>query len=205
MERLVVHPIFSLLDTSDSCVPSQNIEFSTSFKSFRSKLIRLSEKRTSLNQIYREIREAEAKILYLKNNNAQAHISNYEKSRILDKLLTIISIEKELIKMRLSFPQSFEEHEKSTEIKSNLKWSGSQCDLVELIIAIINSQVISTVDGKPLTQVTLIGMFEKFFNIRLKRPYDLKAEIFRRKKASTPFIDRLRTNVLQQIDNYYSK
>lgn len=205
MESLTIHPIFSILDTADNCIYSQNKEFKTAFESFRNKLIKLNEKEKGVFQIYRQIREVEAKITFIQNKYAKT--TDYEKSRILDRLLTIVTIEKELVNMRLAYPESFEIKGKKAgaELKSKLKWSGSQCDLIELIIAIINSQVISTVDGKPLTQVYLIAMFEKFFNIQIKYPHFLKSEIYRRKKASTPFIDRLRENVLKQITNYYEK
>lgn len=85
---------------------------------------------------------------------------------------------------------------KSMHKQSNLFWTGSKTDLIELIYALHSSGVINsgTVDIKELASV-----YEQLFNIELGNYYHTFIEIRSRKCNSTKFLDRLKESLINRI------
>jgi len=81
-------------------------------------------------------------------------------------------------------------------ISTNLVWSGSKTDLIELIYALHASRVFGNgqVEISKITQV-----FEQILNIKLGSPYKIFSEIKARTNQQTKFIDTLKYNLLKKI------
>ncbi|OBX22029.1 MULTISPECIES: RteC domain-containing protein [Bizionia] len=79
---------------------------------------------------------------------------------------------------------------------TNLFWSGSKTDLIELIYALHASKVISNghIEISKITQA-----LEKTFNIKLGSPYKVYAEIKGRANLQTKFINKLKRNLVKKI------
>ncbi|EGV43641.1 hypothetical protein BZARG_2762 [Bizionia argentinensis JUB59] len=81
-------------------------------------------------------------------------------------------------------------------ISTNLFWSGSKTDLIELIYALHTSGAIGNghIEISKITQT-----FEKIFNIKLGSPYKIYAEIKARTNKQTKFMDKLKRSLLKKI------
>ena len=200
METLTGHPIFNLLDKhiSSASMPNEN-DLKMEIIRFHEELIAF-ERESDICQFYRLIRGIEIKIACIKSK-----CNSDLKIRLFEAILSIVKTERELLCLRLKHPESFIKLSTKHKLFSNLKWIGNKCDIMELILAFVGSGLVTTMDGAPLTQIMVVKYFEQLFNIDLKRPVDLKNQIYRRKKESTPFMERLKQNIEQQIENYYKK
>lgn len=82
-------------------------------------------------------------------------------------------------------------------LSSKLFWTGTKTDLVELIYALLSSNVINsgTADIKELASV-----FEKIFNIELGDYYRTFMEIRSRKNNRTKMLDKLKEALVQKLN-----
>lgn len=75
---------------------------------------------------------------------------------------------------------------------SPLHWKATPTELAELLCALDFSGAICDTIGEKVCFTDLVGSFERWFNIRLGEPYDLKRNVLRRKTRLTVFLDKLR-------------
>jgi hypothetical protein len=76
---------------------------------------------------------------------------------------------------------------------SNLKWRGTQTDLVELVKALIESK---SIEG---TQTETLNMFCKILNFKVNNPDQTIQEIKTRKDHKPIFLERLKTSLLESF------
>lgn len=81
----------------------------------------------------------------------------------------------------------------SVNAVSELIWNKSQSDLVELIIALYESNAITTPRGK-LTKKDLLTVIGNFLNMPINNPYVRISQLISRKKENTPFLTALQKN-----------
>ena len=84
--------------------------------------------------------------------------------------------------------------------KATLRWNGTDSDLIELVAALMAAGVVDCAEGKKLTIVDVIRVFEDAFNIKINALYTKRGKVFDRCTDSTPFIDSLRKNYLRMLD-----
>lgn len=84
--------------------------------------------------------------------------------------------------------------------KATLRWNGTDSDLIELVAALMATGAIDCVEGKKLTIVDVIRVFEDAFNIKINALYTKRGKVFDRCTDSTPFIDSLRKNYIRMLD-----
>lgn len=115
--------------------------------------------------------------------------------RCADAALRLIDAELRLLYIRAEYPELFPAENKSV----SFCWKGSINDLVELISALFYSRLIADENGTPLSFLKLINSVEMLFGVSISRPYDKRGRLEMRKKGITPFLDRLRTLVLDNM------
>ena len=73
--------------------------------------------------------------------------------------------------------------------KVALRWNGTDSDLIELVAALMAAGAVDCTEGKKLTIVDVIRVFEDAFNIKINALYTKRGKVFDRCTDSTPFID----------------
>ena len=84
--------------------------------------------------------------------------------------------------------------------KSALRWNGTDSDLIELVAALMAAGSVDCAEGKKLTIVDVIRVFEDAFNIKINALYTKRGKVFDRCTDSTPFIDSLRKSYIRMLD-----
>lgn len=84
--------------------------------------------------------------------------------------------------------------------KAALRWNGTDSDLIELVAALMAAGAVGCVEGKKLTIVDVIRVFEDAFCIKINALYTKRGKVFDRCTDSTPFIDSLRKNYIKMLD-----
>ena len=90
---------------------------------------------------------------------------------------------------------------KGKEQKSPLYWQGSLVNLMELIASLDYSGMVADINGKPQSFASLVFTFESIFNVSISKPYDLRADLSRRKKNLSVLLPILREVYEKNIVN----
>ena len=139
----------------------------------------------------------------------------------IDKVLSLLDAEIEMLKECLRHytddaGMGMEIRPQGCKRKSALRWNGTDSDLIELVAALMAAGSVDCAEGKKLTIVDVIRVFEDAFNIKtntlprlvykafiliLKASSNTKrGKVFDRCTDSTPFIDSLRKSYIRMLD-----
>ena len=91
-------------------------------------------------------------------------------------------------------------HRQDNKRKSTLRWNGTDNDLIELVAALMAAGVVDCAEGKKLTVVDVIRVFEDAFNLKINALYTKRGKVFDRCTVSTPFIDSIRKSYIKMLD-----
>lgn len=91
-------------------------------------------------------------------------------------------------------------HRQGNKRKSTLRWNGTDNDLIELVAALMAAGAVDCVEGKKLTIVDVIRVFEDAFNLKVNALYTKRGKVFDRCTVSTPFIDSIRKSYIKMLD-----
>jgi len=115
------------------------------------------------------------------------------KIRALKRFLTYL-------KSKYNALDNFLKHGIPFHPQSNMQWTGSKTELVELIYGLHSSKVINNgnVDIKKITQ-----FFEKSLNMDLSDVYKIYSEIKTRQKTPTKFLEEMTLNLREEIEKTF--
>lgn len=82
-----------------------------------------------------------------------------------------------------------------------LYWKGSLANLMELIASLDYSGLVTDGTGNRQSFASLVAAFESFFHVSLPKPYDLRADLARRKKSLSVLLPKLREAYEKNIVN----
>lgn len=82
-----------------------------------------------------------------------------------------------------------------------LHWKGSRVNLMELIASLDYSALVTDGQGNRQSFAALVAAFETLFNVTLPKPYDLRADLARRKKNLSVLLPKLRETYEKNIVN----
>lgn len=88
-----------------------------------------------------------------------------------------------------------------TKSHSILYWKGSLAGLMELVASLDYSGLVTDGKGNRQSFAALVAAFEPLFNITLPKPYDLRADLARRKKNLSVLLPKLRETYEKNIVN----
>lgn len=124
----------------------------------------------------------------------------------LTKATAIVKMEIELLHLSIRHPECRMEtiqtagSPQSPKLPS-LHWKGSAINLMELISSLDYSGFITNERGDRQSFAGLVAAFEAFFHVSLSKPYDLRADLARRKKNLAVLLPKLREAYERNIIN----
>lgn len=122
-------------------------------------------------------------------------------SKTLSLLETEIEITKDYFRYHAGdTSMKMEIHRQGNKRKSTLRWNGTDNDLIELVAALMAAGVVDCAEGKKLTVVDVIRVFEDAFNLKINALYTKRGKVFDRCTVSTPFIDSIRKSYIKMLD-----
>lgn len=122
-------------------------------------------------------------------------------SKTLSLLETEIEITKDYFRYHAGdTSMKMEIHRQGNKRKSTLRWNGTDNDLIELVAALMAAGVVDCAEGKKLTVVDVIRVFEGAFNLKINALYTKRGKVFDRCTVSTPFIDSIRKSYIKMLD-----
>lgn len=124
----------------------------------------------------------------------------------LAKAAAIVKMEIELLHFAVQHP---EHCPKSVQTAGNpqspklpsLHWKGSAINLMELIASLDYSGFVMNEKGDRQSFAGMVTAFEAFFHVSLSKPYDLRADLSRRKKSLSVLLPQLREAYEKNIVN----
>lgn len=81
-----------------------------------------------------------------------------------------------------------------------LNWNGTDSDLIELVAALMAADAVTSVEGRKLTVIDVIRVFEEMFHLKINALYTKRGKVFDRCTDTTPFIDSLRVSYNRMLD-----
>ena len=119
----------------------------------------------------------------------------------LTKTTSLVKMEIELLLFSVEHPecQVSSDIQKRRSGVPSIHWNGSTTSLMELIASLDYSGLITNDNGARQSFAGLVAAFEEFFNITLPKPYDLRADLARRKKNLSVLLPKLKENYEKNI------
>lgn len=91
--------------------------------------------------------------------------------------------------------------DEKTRNRPALHWKGSLANLMELVASLDYSGLVTDGKGNRQSFAALVAAFETLFNVTLPKPYDLRADLARRKKNLSVLLPKLRETYEKNIVN----
>lgn len=82
----------------------------------------------------------------------------------------------------------------------SLTWNGTDSDLIELVAALMAAGIIGSAEGRKVTVVDVIHVFEEAFHLKINALYTKRGKVFDRCTDTTPFIDSLRNSYNRMLE-----
>lgn len=199
MKSLTEHRLFGYFTqcmNQAGTVPTD--ELSLSFTEFADFLTEFSIRQEishseRLRQLYRT--QMELSLLY----RLFAEGSDVTVRLYLEKASGLIDTEIKLVYFIVEHPEY--QLSQQEETLSTLHWKGSLVNLMELITSLDYSEMVVDVSGRHQSFAGLVSAFERLFNISISKPYDLRADLSRRKKNLSVLLPKLREAYEKNIVN----
>ncbi len=135
--------------------------------------------------------------------NMPGYSSDHIMEMYLTKTTSLVKMEIELLLFSVEHPECQVDSniQKKRSGASSIHWNGSIINLMELIASLDYSGLITNDNGNRQSFAGLVAAFEDFFNISLPKPYDLRADLSRRKKNLSVLLPKLREAYEKNIVN----
>lgn len=118
----------------------------------------------------------------------------------IDKLLSLINMEQELVYRQMEYPKFFINIE--ADWKSSLYLNRDMTkyvDIMEIVCGLYYLKCITTIDGKEIHLSDLANVFEKVLNIKFSDIYKKEIEVIKRKPDKrTAFLDKMKNAIIQK-------
>lgn len=191
MKTLTEHRLinyFLLSTTQDESISIE--EMFSAYNEYKQYISELSQQPISISQKLRYLLYTKVELVSLKKQLTgivppTTSISVF----YLDKCLLLIDAEIKLVNFSVVHPEI---NETSVSFLSSLHWKGTLVNLMELISSLDYSELITDENGKRLSFAGIVSAFEKLFNISIPKPYDLRADLARRKKNVSVLLPKLK-------------
>ena len=188
---------FSLALNRESAVSEE--DFLSSYTEYEQCLYDLAIGSVPILERLRHLLHSKVELISLKKlfiQTEQHHVPIAE--FYLDKCLLLVEVEIKLVNFSVQYPRTIET---SSSFLSSLHWKGTLVNLMELISSLDYSELVTDESGKRLSFAGIVSAFEKLFNVSISKPYDLRADLARRKKNLSVLLPRLKENYEKNIVN----
>lgn len=186
METLTNTSLFFLLTAYVNGTSPAVEELCTAYEEYRNLLADYNRSCISVSEKLRQLFYARIELVSLKQLSAG---TGQVADIYLDKCLSLVEAEIELVNFCVAHPQT---NESSASFLSSLHWKGTLVNLMELISSLDYSELVTDESGKRLSFAGIVSAFEKLFNVSIPKPYDLRADLARRKKNYSVLLPKLK-------------
>lgn len=200
MKTLTTHRLFNyfiLCSTQENNVSSEDL--SLSYAEYEEFISDFSRQQMSISERLHCLLHAKLELYSLKKlSPITGHSRSIMAEFYLDKCLALIEVEIELVNFNVQYPQS---GEIPPSLSSSLHWKGTLVNLMELISSLDYSELVTDENGRRFSFAGIVSTFEKFFNVSIPKPYDLRADLSRRKKGYSVLLPKLKEAYERNIVN----
>ena len=124
----------------------------------------------------------------------------------IGKTLALLDAEVEMVKKMLCHSNTPAGFKTETVCRNGKKpaimltWNGTDNDLIELVAALMAAGAVDSAEGRKLTVIDVIRVFEDVFHLKVNALYTKRGKVFDRCTNTTPFIDSLRKSYNKMLD-----
>lgn len=199
MNTLIDTPLFSLFASYvDGNVPTSD-QLRLAYEAYTHQLAGYHKECPSASERLRQLLYVRIELSSLKQLSDRTEYPHpCEADIYLDKCLSLVEAEIELVNFCVQYPSISEE---PLSFFSPLYWKGTLVNLMELISSLDYSELVTDENGKRLSFAGIVSAFEKLFNISIPKPYDLRADLARRKKNFSILLPKLKEAYEKNIVN----
>ena len=128
----------------------------------------------------------------------------------IDKVLSLLDAEIEMIKEMFRYGSGMEwlkpevVNRAGKKVGITLNWNGTDSDLIELVAALMAAGAVTSAEGRKLTVIDVIRVFEDMFHLKINALYTKRGKVFDRCTDTTPFIDSLRVSYNRMLEKRLS-
>lgn len=122
----------------------------------------------------------------------------------LTKATALVRMETDLLHFSVEHPEIHavpSPADERTKPHPALYWNGSLAGLMELVASLDYSVLVTDGKGNRQSFAALVAAFEFLFNVTIPKPYDLRADLARRKKNLSVLLPKLRETYEKNIVN----
>ncbi|WP_342990758.1 MULTISPECIES: RteC domain-containing protein [Bacteroides] len=172
-------------------------EFSSSYTEYEQYLYDLAIESVSISERLRHLLRSKIELISLKKRFGQTEKHHTQATEFyLDKCLLLVEAEIDLVNFGVQYPGTVET---PSSFLSPLHWKGTLVNLMELISSLDYSELVTDESGKRLSFAGIVSAFEKLFNVSIPKPYDLRADLARRKKNYSVLLPKLKETFEKNI------
>lgn len=128
----------------------------------------------------------------------------------IGKTLALLDAEIEMIKEMFRYGSGMEwlkpevVNRAGKKVGITLNWNGTDSDLIELVAALMAAGAVTSAEGRKLTVIDVIRVFEDMFHLKINTLYTKRGKVFDRCTDTTPFIDSLRVSYNRMLEKRLS-
>lgn len=128
----------------------------------------------------------------------------------IGKTLALLDAEIEMIKEMFRYGSGMEwlkpevVNRAGKKVGITLNWNGTDSDLIELVAALMAAGAVTSAEGRKLTVIDVIRVFEDMFHLKINALYTKRGKVFDRCTDTTPFIDSLRVSYNRMLEKRLS-
>lgn len=128
----------------------------------------------------------------------------------IGKTLALLDAEIEMIKEMFRYGSGMEwlkpevVNRARKKVGITLNWNGTDSDLIELVAALMAAGAVTSAEGRKLTVIDVIRVFEDMFHLKINALYTKRGKVFDRCTDTTPFIDSLRVSYNRMLEKRLS-
>ena len=128
----------------------------------------------------------------------------------IGKTLALLDAEIEMIKEMFRYGSGMEwlkpevVNRAGKKVGITLNWNCTHSDLIELVAALMAAGAVTSAEGRKLTVIDVIRVFEDMFHLKINTLYTKRGKVFDRCTDTTPFIDSLRVSYNRMLEKRLS-
>ena len=201
MNDLLKTKMFRLLSEFLQQVTNQEMQNAYGF--FMKELRTVSQSEENNSETFRMLNTTRVELTFLNSFYRYEQGENALKLAYLQKALSLVNSERELLDLKIRYPEQFRQSCQST-FQSDLYILPKSKDLgsialAEIVIALFLSKKVFLRNGKPAHLNQIAHAFEKVFNFSFGSTYDQQEKIFDRKQFNrTKTLDFLRNLIIRK-------
>jgi hypothetical protein len=195
MKKIDFAELFDSLTTPEAATN----EFNAVISNFVAQVQDYGRNEHDLPERIRTLRFARAELLSAQTGLSAGGKRNELILAIFKIIVEMIDCELNLTQLELKHPERFVSRPTSNLVQ-HAQWSGTNAQLLEIVIALSTSGLIRTYDGRPMCLSEVAGLFEMMFGLKFKDLYGRKTRLLMRKKGESPFLESLLSLYRKEVE-----